>query len=637
MTNAEAYSLRLRLAQSVAGVGTAREQGGTMKRIITSLVGTAVVVFGVMVLLSPRADAQCLGDCNGDGKVTSGELTKITAVTINCLPASATGCAAVLGGCPAADKNGNGLISAGELTNIISNILNFVPGGCPPGGSPTATKTAAQPTNTATPAATNTSQPSATATRTASPTPTHVEAAVCGDGAKTGSEECDDGGTCIGGPNAGTPCTSEAQCQGNGICESGIHLGTACGTNADCASGTCVRCKPFGGDGCAANCTTEADIPFTLVPGVARICKNGTKNGQSCTATADCPASPAPAPTPFCLTYAECVAGATANAGLPCGTAADCGGSKCQPQTLPGTTQAFVHDGILQLPLPLNGHQVVTAGHPRTDGADGGKVPFIVKASSVAIDAIKVGALACACTRGIPPKTCGGTLFDADGTTFTTNCTPIYTAGDSLCAGKNPCTFVNGPGNSAAGLIGCQGLDGVNLSFTQGSSQTPHPPPAPPTPPPGSTLPVITLSGSGPPGSVIVINSSAIGTTTALHKPGDVCTGIFAAPATDCTGQDFGKDCKFCTDDDPQSTRGTAAPLPQVSGTASGQIFNTAAYPGSQPDHTIGPFVVTGVPVDCSKLTNQLSLSGETIVGAFTALNQPATGDIVVTNVFIAK
>jgi len=56
-------------------------------------------------------------------------LTKIIAIILNC-DGTASGCAAVPGGCVNADKNMDGHISAGELTNVIFDILNF-PNGCP--------------------------------------------------------------------------------------------------------------------------------------------------------------------------------------------------------------------------------------------------------------------------------------------------------------------------------------------------------------------------------------------------------------------------------------------------------------------------------------------------------------------------
>ncbi|MBI1817243.1 MAG: hypothetical protein HYR72_19910 [Deltaproteobacteria bacterium] len=81
-------------------------------------------------------------------------------------------------------------------------------------------------------------------TSTATPTPTPTPTATvtfgeiqCGDGVTVPSEECDDGGTCIGGSNAGAPCT----------------FGPTCDVGV---------CTPTGGDGCAANCTNELSVPL---------------------------------------------------------------------------------------------------------------------------------------------------------------------------------------------------------------------------------------------------------------------------------------------------------------------------------------------------------------------------------------
>jgi hypothetical protein len=110
----------------------------------------AVGVAGFLIALSalPRASAAvCVGDCNNNGAVTAGELTKIIAI-INLCDGAAAGCAAVPGTdkqCTNADKNGNGVISAGELTLIIQNINTFA-SGCAPDTGPTATPTNVLPT-----------------------------------------------------------------------------------------------------------------------------------------------------------------------------------------------------------------------------------------------------------------------------------------------------------------------------------------------------------------------------------------------------------------------------------------------------------------------------------------------------------
>ena len=43
-----------------------------------------------------------------------------------------------------------------------------------------------------------------------------AEGTLCGDGVVEPPEDCDDGGICIGGSNAGTHCIAESECIGNG-------------------------------------------------------------------------------------------------------------------------------------------------------------------------------------------------------------------------------------------------------------------------------------------------------------------------------------------------------------------------------------------------------------------------------------
>ena len=587
-----------------------------MSTRIVNCVRMTIGVLGIGLLLAARVDAQaCLGDCNQNGTVSAGELTKVIAIILQC-DAAATGCGAVLGGCVQADKNNNGTISAGELTNIISNILNFPTGCAPAGATPTtapATATVAvPPTATAVPpTATNTLPP-------ATPTPTATQPAgeaICGNGVVNAAagEECDNGGICIGGTNAGTVCDAESGCQGEGVCLEGVKVGTACSSDANCPGSKCVHCKPFGGDGCAANCTNETDIPYNLVPGAAKVCSatSGVKAGAACSADADC--SPG-----TCVFIKLCLGGA--NDGLVCANNTQCPGGQCLNQFKPGTTGSFVHDGFVQLALPLVGKQVSTVGKLRN-----GKGTSVIKANASKINRVAVGSLACACVRSVEAKTCGGTLFDADGS-ISTDCSAGFTAGDSVCAGNKPCAFVHGPGNSSSGVIGCgpEGLTGINLTFTQDAGLSPLPYPPPATPPPGSSDPVIVLSGTGPPGSGIVLNSSAIGTATGL------CESAAVKAVS-------GPDQKYCTDDDPQSSRGTPQTLPQLTGSATALINNTNQSTQPAPNNKkIGPFGYTGTPYDCAKVGAALpSLEGGAVAGAFTSLNQPTTGDIVVRNVFV--
>ncbi len=97
-----------------------------------------------------------------------------------------------------------------------------------------------------------------------------VPSAVCGDGMVQAGEDCDDGGACVGGDDAGSHCTAESQCRGNGVCTDGVRIGMSCRVDVDCPGSGCVHCRTFGGDGCAANCTAETDIAFDLIPGVVQ-------------------------------------------------------------------------------------------------------------------------------------------------------------------------------------------------------------------------------------------------------------------------------------------------------------------------------------------------------------------------------
>jgi hypothetical protein len=460
-----------------------------------------------------------------------------------------------------------------------------------PSATPTITGTA---TNTSPPTDTPTVTPTPSITPTPTVTPTFPPA-VCGDGIVVPpTEECDDGGTCVGGSNAGTHCTAESDCVGNGVCEGGVDVARGCASDADCAGagGHCVHCKAFGGDGCAANCTLEQSVVFNLVPG-------------------------------------------------------SCATNSCTD----GTSYALVHFTLggsnISLPLPLSGQQVLTMGAPRNN-----EIPYVVKAASVKFPALKVSTLGCACVRGVAAKTCGGVIQEVDGSQFT-DCTPQFVAGtcsvntgtvchlDSdcpsgqtcvvhTCDGKNPCTYVHGPGNSSTGTIGCSSLDGITLSYTQDAGGTPDPPP--PTPPPGSGPPIIVLSDTGGPGSAVVINSAAIGQTTNGNNT-NKCVLSPVPPATNCAGTDFGPDCKYCTDDDPQSARGAAQTLPVVTGTATAEIFNSGS-----PGANRGPYSTTGHVFSCSAVTAPTpSVTGAAVANAFTALNQPSTGDTVVTSVQVGQ
>ena len=257
--------------------------------------------------------------------------------------------------------------------------------------------------------------------------------AQCGNGVVDSGEDCDDGGTCLGGANAGTHCTAESDCLGNGMCVSGTKDRSACASDADCPGGRCTHCVPQGGDGCAANCTAEQDVHLPLLPGQLGACSSGTNIGEACIRDADCHGGIAGVPSGGCNSLGLTRIGSGlvidsdsqpfpfpldgmcdggANAKEACNSDADCRGGTCRQS-----------------------QEVLTLGKQKE-----GQIPLVVKVASVRFPPIPVSTLQCGCVRGVAAKTCGGTLFEVDGVTPTTDCSPRFTAGDSVCssAGKPP-------------------------------------------------------------------------------------------------------------------------------------------------------------------------------------------------------
>jgi hypothetical protein len=515
---------------------------------------TAVVVL-IGFAAAPRVAAGCTGDCGNTGTVTVTDILTMVDIALG---------TAQLSTCTNGDANGDQVITVDEILQAVNNAL----AGCP---------------------------------------------AVCGDGIVEAGEDCDDGGTCIGGSNAGTHCTQESDCAGLGVCLGGDKPATNCDpTNPNaCPSGSCKKCVPQGGDGCAANCTAETTVPMTFVPGVL--------NGKT--------------------------------------------------RVKPGTSGSTVWNAVLgPLALTMTGGQTLAVGKERNN-----QIPFVVNA--VNIDQINVANLSCACTRGVPDKTCGGELIEADGTTVTTDCSDGYTSGtcsgedlrpcttfsdcngpndvgcvggycsdcwtDSDCSpetcvvhacdGKNPCTYVHGLGGTCSvtttqtcgpqspcpsgetcvqngvlstGTISCvTGLSGTNMLMMEDSRRADgqEDPPAcdytsdtfvsGSTFPECASYPVITISDQNPApvGAAQVLNSTAIG----------IYTGS-------CDPDDPNRPDNFCTDQEAYATRGSPNTLPGVTGSACSEIYNIFLAVGLQ------SYTVDGRAVcSCSdkKCSNNSSLS----------------------------
>jgi len=319
------------------------------------------------------------------------------------------------------------------------------------------------------------------------------------------------------------------------VCVGGANELMACASDSTCTAGKCVKCKTFGGDGCAANCTLESTVYLNVVPGTGGV---------------------------------------------------------------PGTSGSVIHGAGAPLPLTIAvGEEAFLIGKARH-----GIIPMVVKASSVQISPITAGTFYCSCVRGVARKTCGGTL-DGD------DCTPQFTTGDDACAGKKPCAFLLGDGNSEAGVLGCAegALTDIDVSVTQDSG--------------GSSSPVVFspfIYSGGPAraGSALLFISEAIGNV------GGPCTG---------TSLTYGSDGEFCTDDDPYFARGAPGTFLYTTGTASGEVLNADGSDGRD----IGPFAVTGQPLDCENALNPLA--GATLANAFTFLSQGLFGDGVVTTVLTGQ
>lgn len=287
-----------------------------MRKLSSSSIAGMTLGAALLALTSAPALAACTGDCSGNGEVTVDEIVTMVNLAL-------TGGTS---GCTAGDANADGSITVDEIITAV----NFALTGCPPDGG------------------------------------------ACGDGVKQGTEECDNGGICIGGSNAGTACDAESDCQGPGVCTGGVGTGKVCNSNTDCPGSTCIHCRPFGGDGCAANCTNETKVPFNLVPGV--------QEGFDLKA---------------------------------------------------GTSGVVVFSSFLDIPLPLVGSLSATVGKARD-----GQVPMVIRAEDIQFPAIPVLSLACACVGGAPAATCGGTVFADDGVSLAKDCSndPSECNGDKPCA-----------------------------------------------------------------------------------------------------------------------------------------------------------------------------------------------------------
>jgi hypothetical protein len=271
-----------------------------------------------------------------------------------------------------------------------------------------------------------------------------------------------------------------------------------------------------------------------------------------------------------------------------------------------GTSGAVVFGPFLTVPLPLSGTQVLTIGNTVN-----GQAAVVLKVEDVDLDRIPVAEIACACVRGAEARTCGGTLFDADGNQ-SENCTPGF-EDPVVCPAEKACAAVHGPGNTGSGFISC-GDPGFDVDFVQDCNGTPGAEPLDPvvtvTPAEG-TLPA--TQGSG-----FLVLTSAIGTVVGR------CTGSTA---------DYGPDGEFCTADDPVTNRGAPNSIPFTTANVQATVLNPGDFEGD----ILGPFGTMGTPFTCGDPGTAPTVTGANIAGAFTACDQPTVSDIAVPVNFAAQ
>ena len=437
--------------------------------------------------------------------------------------------------------------------------------GCSNGNEPSS-----QPTNTPanTAAPTNTKAP---ATNTAAPTSTKVPATSTSAPATStpvpatftptsaSATDTPSGGTPTNTVAGETPTNTPAAIETPTNTPGGT--GAICGNNIIEDGEQCDDGNNYGGDGCAANCTNEVDATVFL--------------GVDST-------------TSMSLATVQAVA--------------------------------------FPIPLVITGEQIITAGSARTEpsiGADGrtnfnpGDIPTVtvLATNKGLIDPIMVPGLVCACLRGSELSTCGG-VVPAPGDT-----SQICTTDVNPCTDP-PCTSVFGPGNSAAGVIGCNGISNINTTFSI-----------------DHTTKAVQYSTSG--GAVPIGDLTNNYTAIATIMDGGTCS-------TDTSDPNKGPDGIPCTDDDPDQgspgitvqTTGTAiASVTNANGIAGATIADGAGCPNaSQPCKGM---ISGSIQASCADIMSgdpsaPIVNPGLCLASAYGSLSQPSVGDIVVTSAFCA-
>ena len=565
-----------------------------------------VAVLGSMFLASPalRAEAQCIGDCNGDAKVAISEL--VLAVDI-------AGGSGTVADCQAIDANGNQRADIDELVDAVVSSISVC------GTVPT-------PTFTFTPTA-------AAATATPTPTPTGpVASPVCGNGVKEADEECDDGAVCVGAPNR-----------------------VACTSQSDCAEGQ--TCRAVGGDGCAANCTNEIGHITELNPCPTPLQLTGQRDCAAANLSAQFLTNvEIPLSTDLCgsVPCNKCEGGG--NNGRDCTADGDCPGGSCptvgNQQILTSGTQrdnAWVgvdgqsHDPLI---IPI----VIKAKDVRFDPAN---VFGIFCACIVPVPDPLFG-MGLENGEEVGLSGSGELGCNAEGLTdvnFLIEQDHNTTPGDPGNSGPEHglpddpecnAVFVSDGFASHSCLEGTDpACTGPNFGHV-GVCQSPR---------------KITLSG-GPAGrgSVFLRNQTALKLVAGAPGDPNACTAHPDKPGAACPSAEFGPDCIPCTDDDLPANPPVANNTPTTSGTAEVIIYDFHDAQPGPPENGPGITMVNGsqlcpprpvpgcvnlvqgTPADCDALlANPTGPLTGVLATAFPGLDANTTGDSVTTTTLGAK
>jgi cysteine-rich repeat protein len=351
-----------------------------------------------------------------------------------------------------------------------------------------------------------------------------------------------------------------------------------CGNNTEDDGEECDDGNIFGGDGCAANCTTEDE-------------RVGTFNPEETIAVVQ---------------------------------------TEAIPITLNLTGQQTFRTGHMRDTVT---NQVGGGTIPA------GQIPAVIRADELLFDPVRVTGLVCACVRGIPVEAFGpgisasGGVACADGALSDINyrmvqdhnTTPgspnnfnMGTPNDAECDDTSP---LPAGGTATACLEGTGAKCSMDSNQHIGVCQGPR---------------VITFSGGAAPmGSAFLVNSTAIG----LLSDAGACATNKPMRNGKCLYEDYGPDCLPCTDDDLE--KGNTEVNPTTSGTAEAALFdaNNGNAVISKDTSCFGsPCITTatGAPFDCSQLGPGTGggLSGGALGVCFTSLDAAQIGDNVTCTTF---